>query len=326
MRLRFPLLLPSDLRGASRFAIVVAACLCVGPAAAFVREMTTGNSKSAAPPRPLRWTQSCVPLTPDVHPPPGLTLADVSQVLDNATQNWNQPTEQCSSLSLLPRAAGTWRAGADGINALFFLAETWGRGATLYDPDAAALTSVSYRSHAGMPDDGVITDADIEMNAVNFQFARVDPDHPDATPIPEDGRDLADLENTLTHELGHVLGLAHTCWDGNGTQPLDSDGLPVIACSSLKGLPPAVLTSTMFPYAASRETSKRFLSSDDGKAICRAYPQDAGPDAGLLACQERVFSGCMTSGGGPGRSNGGWASWLALVLILALVKSRRNRD
>ena len=76
---------------------------------------------------------------------------------------------------------------------------------TCYDPSATAITTVSYVNKAGDPNDGQIIDADIELNAVNNHFFNKDVD-----PTPTD-RNPADLWNTLTHEMGHMQGLDHTC-------------------------------------------------------------------------------------------------------------------
>ena len=61
-----------------------------------------------------------------------------------------------------------------------------------------------YINKRGDPSDGVIVDADIEMNAVNNQFVEIGKTLP-----ASDGRNQTDLENTLTHEIGHLLGLDH---------------------------------------------------------------------------------------------------------------------
>ena len=94
----------------------------------------------------------------------------------------------------------------------------------------------------GVIDDaGRILDADVEMNNFNFAFT-VD----GTAPATAAGRPVADVQNTLTHELGHLLGLDHTCYDGwnpceNGTcrvnhltcqseldcHPVDETGAPI---------------------------------------------------------------------------------------------------
>ena len=86
---------------------------------------------------------------------------------------------------------------------------------------ATGITTVFYVDH-GEPDDGTILDADVELNDINFTFV-VEP----TTQQPRAGTEVSDLENTLTHELGHVLGLDHTC--ANAATPPQSGSERVAA-------------------------------------------------------------------------------------------------
>lgn len=90
---------------------------------------------------------------------------------------------------------------------------------------AVTITTALVRS-------GLITDADILLNDWNFKFGI------------NGGSKQADLQATLTHELGHVLGLDHS----------------------------SVPNSTMYFAANVGETGKRILKEDDKKGICDLYP------------------------------------------------------
>ena len=108
-----------------------------------------------------------------------------------------------------------------------------------HNPSALALTTTLFE-----PSTGIVREADIELNAEHFEFAVLDGRSCSATT-------LADLANTLTHEVGHLLGLAH---------------------------PPAVerfATSTMFARSPPCETRKRSLEDDDVEGLCAIYPRDA---------------------------------------------------
>lgn len=74
-----------------------------------------------------------------------------------------------------------------------------------------------------------------------------------------------DLQNTVTHEAGHFLGLAHPCGPDVGTG--NCTGYPT--------------DTTMYPTATSGETQKRTLADDDVSGICAIYPAAAvsGPRA-----------------------------------------------
>jgi len=96
-------------------------------------------------------------------------------------------------------------------------------------PETLAITTVLYDRSSG-----AILDADTDMNAVSHVFSASDP-----PPADHD-----DVQNTLTHEMGHLLGFAHS--------------------------PDA--QATMFASAAPGETQKRDLAADDLHAICETYP------------------------------------------------------
>lgn len=94
-----------------------------------------------------------------------------------------------------------------------------------------ATTYVSYN-----PNTGAISDADIHINSEFYEFAD--------DPEPDSGK--ADLQNTLTHEVGHLLGFAHSM----------------------------VIEATMFGGAELGETHKRTLHEDDIALLCLSYPSD----------------------------------------------------
>ena len=117
-----------------------------------------------------------------------------------------------------------------------------------------ALTTVSYS-----PSSGKIGDADIEVVDWNGQnrdgslagtpdgwyFTCQDPAAlPNCTAYGQTGCVYMDLQNTLTHEAGHFIGLNH----------------------------PPVAEATMYGYAQPGTVDKRSLADDDVNGVCAIYP------------------------------------------------------
>lgn len=103
---------------------------------------------------------------------------------------------------------------------------------------ALAITTTSYEAKSGR-----ISDSDIELNTPHFIFSTVDAPRC-VDPFFDVTCVASDVQNTLTHEFGHVLGLGHSP---------RSD-------------------STMFAGSNPGETSKRTLDADSKQFICDAYP------------------------------------------------------
>jgi Matrixin len=104
---------------------------------------------------------------------------------------------------------------------------------------------------------GEIIDTDTEFNEApnttdgsHFIFTAID--GPPCAGPTDTGCVQFDVQNTMTHEAGHTLGLDHT------PDP----------------------RATMFATSPSGETSKRILGQDDINGICAIYPKGAGSGGG----------------------------------------------
>ena len=151
-----------------------------------------------------------------------------------------------------------------------------------FGPTALAITTTTYS-----PTSGSIYDADIEFNAGTYRFTAVDSPvcvAPNYSPACVD----MDIQNTATHEIGHMLGLAHY----------------------------ASTSSTMNKNADPGETRKRVLDPGTRQFVCDAYPQGQASQSCVTPAVTSALgspAGCAV--GGP---------WLALAAG-ALVLSRRRR-
>jgi uncharacterized membrane protein YgcG len=144
----------------------------------------------------------------------------------------------------------------------------WDHGAAIL-----AMTLLTYDAQ------GRLLDTDIEINAFSYLTLV---DAPPCTPGHISQSCVGnDVQNTVTHELGHALGLDHS------PDP----------------------TSTMFDTAPIGETSKRVLDPESRQFICDVYPPaqasvdcftgDDGTDGG---------GGAGGTGGTGGNSSGGSGS------------------
>jgi hypothetical protein len=270
------------------------------------------------------WPGSCVWIEPDSRGSIDLPIDIVQQVLTKSVANWQGVTFDagCSYLKLNIDSPVQLEATLDHINAVRFRNDKWCRPADsgaaemCFSPAAAAITTVFYNA------DGTIVDADIELNELNFTFVWLP-----STVTPRSGTQEADLENTLTHELGHLQGLDHTCWDHvNATDPVDDKGQPIPDCDDVTAMkvPPAqyqqIVQSTMYNFANPGEIIKRMPKADDIAGICGIYPKSNDP----MSCNRPPPVGTGCSVGYSRRPVGAGMALLALALM-ALACSRIRR-
>ena len=285
------------------------------PARAYVRT-TTQHDDTTIPTVAVQWNIKCIVMQPDSRGSQDMPMADVESALQRSIDAWTTNTGSCGGLTLsMTRPNGILDVGDDGHQAVIFRNVTWQRpGHPPYDPSAIALTTVMYVDTPGEVGDGTLTDADIEVNDVNYTFT-VDL----ANATPRDGTILVNLINTLTHELGHVQGLAHTCWDHiTPTPPIDNTGNPIPDCDS--ELPDSIIATVMYPFYVPADPSARPLTSDDISGVCDVY----GPISAKLGCfleiDDGYGSGCSVAPAEPprGRDFSLAIAALATLVILAL--------
>lgn len=184
------------------------------------------------------------------------------------------PGDPCIDADTCPNVYACWEHG----------------GATI----ALTTTTFSFRT-------GYILDADIEFNASDngrgFLFTAVD--SPPCAGAPATDCVATDIQNTLTHELGHVVGLDHV----------------------------KTLGSTMESAAMAGETHKRIIDAGSAAGFCSAYPPglpptQCGEDPNLGRHIQAVGQGTGMSLSGCGAAPGSFVPAAALVGLLALGRRR----
>ena len=195
----------------------------------FVRTRTDAGT-------PLHWEQSCVFVTPSATGTSDLAGDREHEIIEETLAHWLGATRDCGYLTFMLDEPEDGEVGYDGVNRILFRQDEWCRPATedddkeCYSPQAAAITTLFFVDDCEDPRDGAILDADIEVNAVNF--AVTEGTRSSGTGSP------ADLANTLTHEVGHLVGLDHTCWDMGGEPRVDdSTGALIPHCQPAGQLP-----------------------------------------------------------------------------------------
>jgi hypothetical protein len=196
---------------------------------------------------------------------PGTTEFDA---FDAAFQTWQTVSDQCSDFQFVKGGlkdspvVGYTQGSSDNYNVLTFRENScddvpssdpcWTDDSCAntyrcwnHDPQVIALTTTTYSIKTG-----TIFDADIEFNAApqfggpGFLFTTVS--SPSCTYSDISTSCVAnDVQNTATHEIGHVIGLAH---DPN----------------------PA---STMLATAPLGETQKRIIDIGTASGFCDIYPR-----------------------------------------------------
>ena len=223
----------------------------------------------------LKWESGCVFITVDSAGTTAITGDGEFPVIQAAIDTWNTGTASCSYLKVMNEGRKAMEVGNDKVNVIKFRDVTWGRPAVgdapaaMYSPQAAGITTAVYVDDGKSSRDGAIIDADVELNGVNFAISVA------GVTNSEQGC-KAELQNTLTHELGHLHGLEHPCTVGNDPPGrVDGAGNPVPACGAATS--PKILDATMYNFQDCGETKKETLSDDDIQAICDVYPKTTDP-------------------------------------------------
>ena len=133
-------------------------------------------------------------------------------------------------------------AGKDNVNAVLAESEDW-----QYGQGVIAITVTTFKT-----DSGRTIDADIILNNVDYDWTTVDPSDNDTL----DGK--VDVQNIVTHEIGHWMGLEHSSKD-----PFESMTIYRLAAMFFSSFP--------------GDIAHRLLNEDDEAAKRFLYPNGDVP-------------------------------------------------
>jgi hypothetical protein len=299
-----------------------ATCLLLAsPSQAYVRTVNSARKQ-------VKWADTCILITAHTHnAPKALDGAGVLRAVSAAGSIWGRPSYTCTPLTLSAIEERTERGIVknDGVNRVMFVTDKWCRhnglpDAPCYNKGTLAVTTLTANA------DGVILDADVEINSINFRW-----DDLMARPL-SDGQDL---QSVLVHEFGHLNGLDHNCYyPGSTYRGIDDQGNVAPECNTTSY---AVTSTVMYPSASSNGSVKRRLSADETKFVCDVYP--APPSTLPPVCSDASNGykgaeqidpsddggGCSMGGSGQRRDAPVGSAAAGLLLItFALIRRRRR--
>lgn len=195
-------------------------------------------------PIPIKWCAPCVGYYIQQGELSGIASdEELVGAIEASFETWN--AVECNSLQAIYSGrtnedrAGYAQCGSN-VNFVGFVKQGWRQLG--YPSSALAITSVTFDIRTG-----VIVDADMEINGENYEF--------DIMEGPSLITSAHDLQNVVTHEVGHFFGLDHA-------QPETHTGGG------------SFQDTTMAERSPAGDLNMRTLHPDDIAGVCEIYPLD----------------------------------------------------
>jgi len=260
--------------------LLVCCLLPLQDAQAYVRSKTSAGYE-------LFWNNTTVRYHINDTVPAGIDKNGAIQAIQESFAPW--AALDCSCITFLYQGVTKdVQLGYDNSNPsqnkniVLFRTDSWSHGRS-----AVAVTSTVFQQRTGE-----IVAFDMEINSAKFVFS--------LDGKPRGSRSTIDLRNTLTHEVGHALGLDHS----------------------------QERESTMFASAPPNETKKRDLHQDDIDGLCHVYQktQSGCKIARSLNIQPASGCGCQISRNDSHTTRGLQTLGILLLLSLLVIFFRRKKQ
>jgi MYXO-CTERM domain-containing protein len=278
---------------------------------------------------PWSWPgTTCLPIVAYPHAFTSMPIEEVSAAAMNAAAAWSAGGTTCTFLDLEMTLSTDPGPVAIPVShgSVVFRTDQWcwllDDGTCSTKPEDQAthqsntlmLTTLATNTRTGE-----IVMAATEVNAVDVTWADLAL-HPD---LQTAQASVHDLQNALTHELGHFIGLDHNCVVGDPQPwPIDNLGQPAPSCL---GAPTSITEATMYYESQPGDLDKRTLAADDKLALCDIYPVSHSPGR-CVPPDGKVHhpaTGCACGVGPAPGAAGLVTSGLGLAMLAWLVVARR---
>lgn len=177
-------------------------------------------------------------------------IGSVENAVVGAMNTWQGATGGLVTFQYMGQSSSAVRNSSDGINSIQWVESGWS-----YSSNILAITLYTYY----IQDPPYFADADIIVNGQNYKWG---------VNVAQNGT-VNDIQQVLTHEMGHLLGLSHT----------------------------SMYNASLYPYLPA--AVKHTISTDDKNGILFLYTNPQNTFRAVNPTPKSVYDGAMVSKGLP---------------------------